>query len=361
MPSGKRFVLGVAPTLVLAALATLMAASPASATILSASTSVASCTNSHGQTVNGCTDTIYYSSSTASDTTPFLTGSIDGVNPITADFDTAFTDWNAANGNKWTLVDGGVLNLTITLSIAPSASTNSGGITPVIANISNYTPGYNDPTLGQLAWTQALFTDYTPTAGPTRTPDVTLDTYALSAGSAGSGGAFQTACTAIPSAPNPDDNTTPSTIGAVPSGTAFCDPIYPFQYGSSDNGASANGVLLGTDFFYDGPQGPWTTGAFRGISLLSTVTYDTNAQGTVTGDILTVYQGIDYGFTLASTPGSGTTTTPGVVSLQLTQDVPEPPTTSLLALGLLAAALIRTTRPEPRFPAPAENAPGMRS
>jgi hypothetical protein len=320
---------------------TLLGAAPASATIISSSASLASCTNSRGQTVSGCTDTIYYSTDTATDTTPFISGTIDGDNTLNADFVTAFNNWNAANGDDWTLVDGGTLDLTLTLSIGASLSTDSGGISPVIVNISNYVQGADDPSLSQLVWTQALFSNYTPTAGLVSTPKITLDTYSLSAGSSGSG-AFTTACTPIPSGPNADNNTTPSTIGATPSGTAYCDPIYPFQYSSSDNGDSVGGVTLGTDFFYDAPQGPWTSGAFRAVTLLSTVTVDTNASGTVTGDILTVYQGFEYGFTLSRVQGAGTTSVPAVTSTVLAEDVPEPSTIAIIGVGLLATLVART-------------------
>lgn len=323
----------------------LSGAAPASATIISSSASISSCTNSGGQTVNGCTDTIYYSTAAASDTTSFIGGTVAGQNPLSADFVTAFNDWNAANGNKWTLVNGGTLDLTLTLSIAPALSSSSGGISPIVVNISNYVQGAGDPSLSQLGWTQALFTNYTPTTGLRNFPaTVSLDTYSLSEGSSGAGGAFQTSCSAIPGAPNADNNTTPSTIGSTPSGTAYCDPIYPFQYYASDNGASVGGVTLSTDFFYDGPQGPWTSGAFRAVSLLSTVTYDTNAAGVVTGDILTVYQGVDYGFTLSSTPNSGTTAVPGVTSTVLTEDLPEPGTAAIIGVGLVATLLARARR-----------------
>jgi hypothetical protein len=90
----------------------------------------------------------------------------------------------------------------------------------------------------------------------------------------------------------------------VPSGSTYCDPIYPFQYGSEFAGGTLDGVLLGTDFFFDGPEGPWPDAAFRGIALLSTVTFDTDATGAITNRVLTVYQGVDYGFSL-SVPEAG--------------------------------------------------------
>jgi hypothetical protein len=339
MPSSSRFAL-VAILAVMAAIAAV----PASATIISSSASLSSCTNAFGQTVNGCTDTIYYSTDAASDTTPFISGNVAGQNPINADFVTAFNGWNAANGNTWTLVNGGNLNLTLTLSIGATLSTSSAGISPIVVNISNYTQGANDPNLNQLAWTQGLFTNYTPTSGLTFTPNITLDTYSLSKNSSGSGGAFQTACTPIPGAPNANNNTTPSNIGAVQGGKAYCDPLYPFQYGSSDNGGQVSSVTLGTDFFYDAPQGAWPTSAFRGIALLSTVTYDTNSQGVVTGDILTVYQGVNYGFSLSSTPGAQTTTVPDIASTQLAEDVPEPATAGIVAIGLAVSIFGRIRR-----------------
>ena len=316
----------------------------ASATVISETSTIASCSTAQG-TINGCADTVYYSTAEATDTTAFIGGTVAGHDPLAADFATAFGNWNAANGDAWTLVDGGVLNLGLALTIGPSLGSNTGGLAPVIANISNYTPGATDPSLSQLAWTQALFTDYTPTGGLSQfSPTITLDTYSLSHGSSGSGGIFTGACTAIPGAPVADNNTTPSTIGATPTGTAYCDPLYPFQYGALPPGTTlAGGYPVSTGFFYDGPQGPWATGAFRGIALLSTVTYDTNSSGAVTGDVLTVYQGINYGFSLGSAPGA-TASAADVVTTDLTTPVPEPAAITTLITGLSATVLTRTRR-----------------
>ena len=313
-------------------------AAPASATVMATSTPIASCSTSRG-TVSNCDDTTFYSTVPATETTSFISGNIDGRSPLTADFQTAFNDWDAANGNAWTLVNGGTLNLTLTTALAPNVMTSGAGISPIIVTVSNYVPGASDPSLGQLVWTQGLFTDYTPTAGLSATPTVTLDTYSLSKGSSGAGTAFTNACTPIPGAPNANNNTTPSTIGATPSGTAYCDPIYPFQYGTSDNGDVIDGTTLTTDFFYDAPEGPWLTGAFRGITLLSTGTYDTNSLGVVTGNILTVYQGVDYGFDLSTVANANDTRT--IADLAT---VPEPAALGLLGLGLAATVASRGRR-----------------
>ena len=286
----------------------------ASATVITSVASEASCPTGAGQGV-GCTDTVAYDTVLASDTSAFISGTIAGQNAASATFTTAFENWNLANGDTWTLVDGGTLNLDLSLSISPSLGSGRtaglGGISPVIVNISNYAASGSDPSFGQLVWTQALFTNYTPN-GSTTTPTITLDTNSLS---------FTGSCRPLPAAPNADNNTTPSTFAAS-SGTAYCDPIYPFQYGTSLNGQTISGTTVSTDFFYDAPAGNWPSAAFRAIALLSTVTVNTDGAGNVTGDTLTVYQGVNYGFTL---------------------DVPEPGA-SLMLPGLALAFLAGRAR-----------------
>jgi hypothetical protein len=270
---------------------------PAIAALESGTLPIANC-QSATQTFGQCYDTGFFSDEIVGATDSFI-GNFPGANSAAYTFTDAFNNWNAANGNQWQLVNGGYLPVSLGLSaFTISAGTFGGGINPIILSIVGYTPGAGDPSLSQLVWTQALVSNYTATSGGTlATPVVTLDTYSLSQGSAGSGGAFQTACEAIPGQTPGPNNSTPSTIGATASGQAYCDPIYPFLYGTSTN--------VGPDPFGDGPQGAWPDDAFRGIALLSTVTFDTNSSGAIIDRVLTVYEGIDYGFTLAA-PEPGT-------------------------------------------------------
>jgi hypothetical protein len=54
------------------------------------------------------------------------------------------------------------------------------------------------------------------------------------------------------------------------------------------------------------------------VTLLSTVTYDTNASDQVAGKVLTVYQGIEYGFDLSvPEPASGWAIAAGLPALWL--------------------------------------------
>jgi hypothetical protein len=118
----------------------------------------------------------------------------------------------------------------------------------------------------------------------------TLDTYSNSKGNT-SDTAWTSPCTPIPGQTPGNNNTTPAPIGPTPAGTAYCDPIYPFQ----SAGAS----------FFDGPQAYWPDESFRAIALLSTVTFVTNASGAITERDLKVYNGVNWGFDLA-TPEPGT-------------------------------------------------------
>lgn len=275
-----------------------LAAGPGQAVASVITSSVAESSCSAG---TNCVDTSFYSTTPASATSSFIAGNFPGGSSPSADtFTTAFNSWNAANGDDWTLINGGTLNLALTLAtLQPGASTFTGGIDPVIATLSNYLPAAGDPSLSQLVWVQGLFINYSPKLGTLSAPITTLDTYSLSQGSASSGGAFQTACEPIPGQSPGPNNKTPATIGAVTSGKAYCDPIYPFQYGSTRNGEQVDGTTLSTDFFYDAPQGAWPDNAFRAIALLASVTFVTNASDDITQRDLTVYQGVNYGFNLA--------------------------------------------------------------
>ena len=234
------------------------------------------------------------------------------------------------------MLNGGMLDLSLNVTLGLSASSLGGGIDPIIISLSNYRQASGGPSLSQLVWTQGLVANYSPTLGNLFSPIVSLDTYSLSAGSASSGGDFLGTCAPIVTqAPGPN-NTKPATIGPTPPNTGYCDPIYPFQAGSKYNGYVLNGVRLSTDFFYDAPQGAWPSNAFRGIALLSTVTENTNAAGALTNQTLTVYQGVSYGFTLSATPTTASNRHPGVHADAFDVDaVPEPSTVALVVAGLL--------------------------
>ena len=269
-----------------------LSAAPAAASIIVASVALPSCQTATG-TVGGCTDTGYLQNSTVTATSGFIGGNVGGTDASLYSFENAFANWNAVNGDNWTLALGGTLNVTLSASLGLGAGTTTGGFGDVIVTIG----GATQSQLNELAWTQALVTNYTPTGGLATTPTVTLDTYSLSYGSTNSGTAFTSACEALPT-PGPN-NTAPSAIPAVTGGKAYCDPIYPFQYASAYNGSTLDGVALTSNFFYDAPQGPWPNATFRAVTLLSTVTYTTNAADQVTGRTLTVYQGVAYGFSLS--------------------------------------------------------------
>ena len=67
----------------------------------------------------------------------------------------------------------------------------------------------------------------------------------------------------------------------------YCDPIYFYQF---DNKR-----------LVDAPTGSWPDASFRAIALLATVSETTNADGKVTAAVLTVYDGVSYGFDLSAT------------------------------------------------------------
>ena len=248
-----------------------------------------------------CTSTAYLSNDIATSTSLFISpGSFNGVQPTTQTFDTAFANWNSTHGHNWTLIDGGILDVTLNVSrfAASASSFTVGGISVVEGDLS-FNAGYAGPLLSQLVWTQALYTNYTPDfSGAVFN---TLDTFTLSGGPFGSG-PFGSPCTPIPGPPNPSNNTSPSSIpnNINPGGqTAYCDPIYPFQGVGSGSNKS----------FGDAPMGTWNDlASFRGIALLSTATFKTDSLGNTIERDLTVYDdGISYGFDLsASVPEANT-------------------------------------------------------
>jgi len=227
----------------------------------------------------------------------FIVGNFDGTPPSNQTFQTAFANWNVAQGanfgGMWAIKNGGALDVTFTVTDTASAAADLGGINPFRINIA-LNPGYMGPALGQLIWTQALYDSYSvqpPYPTDLKPPSNTLDTYSNSKGNT-SNNAWLIPCSPIPGQTPGNNNTTPATIGPQPAGTAYCDPIYPFQAA----GAS----------FFDAPQAFWPDESFRAIALLSTVTFVTDGTGKIIERDLTVYNGVNWGFDLSIAPEPGT-------------------------------------------------------
>jgi hypothetical protein len=260
------------------------------ASVLTETVELSSCDNG---AYKNCTDTGYVSTTLADANSAFIGSSVVGGSIAT--FTTAFEAWDAANGDDWTLANGGTLGLTINATIGLSASNTVAGLSPVIFTLS----GASASLLSQLVWTQALVVNYSPLAGSLSTLIETLDTFSLSQN--GSNPNFPKSCS----------NWSNGNGGY---GKTFCGPIYPFQYGSTLSRYTLDGVQLGVDPFYDAPQGDWPNASFEAITLLSTVNMSTRT--------LTVYQGVEYGFSLDPT-------------------IPEPSTWALLLSGFAALGLFR--------------------
>ncbi len=204
-------------------------ASPLTATLSTGSASGAVETNSvtlsscFGGAYRSCTDAGSLSTTFASAGSAFIGSPIVGGGLAT--FTTAFDAWNAANGGAWTLVNGGVLeNVSITATIdlspttLPSDSQYVAGLAPVIFEISG--SGLNATLLSELVWTQALVVNYAPLVGLLSAPIETLDTFSLSQDPQGDNPNFAKSCSVWSNGAGAKDST-------------FCDPIYPFQYGTS--------------------------------------------------------------------------------------------------------------------------------
>ena len=247
---------GTRPGLILTALLAFMAvaAHAASANELSAAVTLPSC---NGGLLRNCADTRHLSTASAGETSPFI-GS-PAVGGAVATFASAFSAWDAANGDSWKLVNGGNLDVRINPTIGNSASDFGGGISPVIFTLS----GASAALLSQLVWTQALLVNYEPLEGPLLKPIETLDTFSFSQDAKGDNPDFPKSCTRASS-------------GASPSKGAFCGPIYPFQYGATLSNVVLDGVRLGVDPFYDAPQGLWPNASFEAITLLSSVNASTD-------------------------------------------------------------------------------------
>jgi hypothetical protein len=237
------------------------------------------------------------------------------VSPEQSNVGFAFTTWNDANGNQWTLRSGGSLDITLAVvEMATISDVTVGGNTFKNARggvsmgifAFGYNPGANDPAPGQLVWTQAVMANFQPgNSGPGTF--ITLDTFDTKN--------RQGNCTALPAPPNAKNNTTPTTIPPnVPPDTApgYCGPIYLFQVAPPLPG--------GVNVMLDDAGATIPGASFRAIAMLSTVTVQTDAQGNVTNRILTLYDGVSYGFdTYAPEPGSWV----------------------MAALGFLAAAVLK--------------------
>jgi hypothetical protein len=281
-------------------------ASPILNATLTSPATIASCTLEAGsgdETENGtgrpCTSTSF-KPLLANWASTFIVGNFDGTPPTTQTFETTFTNWNLAQGanygGMWAIKNGGNLDMTFNVIDTAVAGPILGGIKPFTIDATK-NAGYMGPDIGQLGWTQALYVSYgTQPPFPTdlKPPLNTLDTYSNSKGNGKPNTAFTNACLPIPGQMPGANNTTPATIGPSPADTAYCDPIYPFQYANAH--------------FYDGPQAYWPDESFRAIALLSTVTFLTNAQGAITERDLTVYNGVNWGFDLSvvQTPEPGT-------------------------------------------------------
>jgi hypothetical protein len=304
-----------------ALVAALLASGAAGASVIvitsnpTTSASTATCTNTVLNFTN-CTSQAFTSFNDATMTTNFLVGAFNGQAPTTQTFQTAFNTWTGGPGPAgvaWNIVNGGVLN-NVTLTIDPftaAAGNKVGGIGPNspttgIGVSITLGAGYAGPPLGQLVWTQALYTNDSPTnpfGAPYIVPPAnTLDTYTFSGGGDGGTGAFAVPCTKLP-APPANSNKVTVSIGATPAGTSYCDPIYPFQQAGKQ--------------FYDAPQLGWPSASFRAIDLLSTVSETTNAADMVTAATLTVYDGIEYGFDLTAAPAPAIGATPKSFTLLL--------------------------------------------
>jgi hypothetical protein len=278
------------------------------------SAAIAACTSFGGGTnyIN-CKSQAFVSETVATMASTYMAGTFNGAAPTTQTFKTAFDNWNASQttGVTWSLVNGGAL-ANVTLKVNPFtafAAANVGGIDDITVSVT-FGAGYNGPTTDQLVWSQGLYINFQPPSTPSLIPPaVTMDTYSFSGNGAGTG-AFGVAAQPLPMPPANSNNVLVD-IPASPAGKAYADPIYPFQYGDLH--------------FFDAPKGPWLTGSFRGIALLSTVSMTTDAAKKVTAATLTVYDGISYGFDLSGAP------------------VPEPSTWAMLVLGfgLIGAGLRR--------------------
>jgi hypothetical protein len=172
-------------------------------------------------------------------------------------FDSAFAAWNATLpvAQQWTKVNGGALTGALNVSTfdAVSSHTNHGvgGLDIRIDFV------YDGADRDDFVWSQGLYDNYL-LNGSIVTPFYEMDID-----------------------PNCIANST------------WCQPVYPFQYND--------------EHFFDGPRAPFDTGFFEADAFLTKADY--------TNRVLTVYEGVHYGFYLYV--------------------VPEPATGALLLVGLV--------------------------
>lgn len=211
-------------------------------------------------------------------------------------FDDAFNAWNAGlqAGDNWTLVDGGAIDATLNVSTFDALSLHGSGNPHGFGGlVIRAELVYNGADRDDLVWSQGLFLNYDPPGINIINGFSTMDDNALS----------NLAC-------NP--NATKSSLGNL---GIWCGPVYPYQYTD--------------ERFYDRPMAPYDKGVFKADALLTKVDY--------TNRVLTVFEGLNYGFYLSvQEPSTGLL-------------VPEPSTGLLMLLGLSAMIVMRRnrqTRPE---------------
>ena len=280
--------------LALAALLTL--GSAANAQVISGAARAPVCLTLSG-TAKNCTDKGFLNETPVGANSDFIGAPEVGGSTTPATFTSAFDAWDVANGDIWTLVNGGPVDVSLSAVIGISASADGAGLNPVLFTLT--APRGDQQILDNLVWTQALVVNYSPLKGSLARPEQTLDTFDFSQNAAGSNPNFPKSCVSASS-------------GASPKNGAFCGPIYPFQYAAELANDKMYGVPMGVDPFYDAPQGDWPSASFEAVTLLSTVSETTHT--------LTVYQGLSYGFSLS---------------------VPELPSAALLTIGLPALLLVR--------------------
>lgn len=267
------------PLLILA----LVAASPAkplrASVIIDSQALSAGIDNCHAGAIQfqHCKSLALISDQEATVSSTFLPGPFNGPVPTAQTFGTAFNNWNAANGNLWTLADGGNLSIDFHITIEAFAAAEVGGAGLTATFL--YDPDPGDPELGALGWVQALYINYRPPDEDLLTPTTFLDTYDFSKGGSplwGGEGSFSISpCapfTATLATNNPQVLDSAMNVVSQP----YCGPIYPFQF--ADN------------HFVDFPRGGWPDDSFRAIALLATVD--------PANHVLTVYEGFSWGFDL---------------------------------------------------------------
>jgi hypothetical protein len=311
-----RYFIGTLPLLSVGTLVAFLSCDRADATVVNVvpkspyTAMVGACT-AGAKKFKDCVSTAIISTDTATADSTFLGGNYNGTAPTNQTFMSTFTNWNnnQKTGVTWDIVNDAPLE-GLTLTVDPfeaSATAGAGGIGDITI-IPTIGRDYNGPPLSQLAWTQAVYANFSPSGGG---PANTLDTYSFTHGGNLAG------CSAIPAPPKNSNNVTVDIPGINPIAGQYCDPLYFFLPNNPDNKR-----------LVDAPTGSWPDASFRAIALLSTVAETTDASGKVTSATLTVYDGVSYGFDLTAT------------------QVPLPPTL-LLAVPGFALLLAKGFRRQP--------------